>query len=624
MNILNYLLTGYPAKTAWYFPPNSPGSSICFRRIYLLQKALLVLLWLLLIPVVSWSQRSFLDVLSQYETWNNHAIAPTVDNGFFIGNDLKYPPAAEGWERHSFYLSKYDSCGIVEWAKAYSNPDHALYFSDLTELPNGDAIAMGQTGFDDLFLMRINPQGNVLSMLTFDTSNGDQNYSLDIQDGKVMVFGSYYAESGARNFLLVVNEEGQIDWAKSFHRRLGPGGAIFCQDGSFVCVNGNMIYKVNDKGNLEWSQQINSLSPDAANLSEPIESENGYIVAVRNPAQTSQFLIKLNASGQLQWQSDQIPSGFLASSIDRLSNGNIIMVNAFPKDGEGLDGGAPILAEFSPQGELLNQYGFELETIGRFTAPICRAGDQGSVTIKGSYYDQGSFDYVIRLKPAEDLSCVGFSYEDAIVEKAGIDLQPSTTPIATLNFTNTDTSAVNVLDLFLNPENFCEKEVDFGTMDFWDRLQCVDTLTFKSPLVNATYLWEDGSTAGERILKAPGRYLVEATTCRTEFDIAIEIELGLCPCTYYIPNAFSPNGDGVNDIFQAYATCGFKTYDLQIFNRWGELLHESKNPEDGWDGRSRGRLVGQGMYMYALKYSWEIKPGVIQHKIQTGNVAVVR
>lgn len=580
----------------------------------------IVLLWL--IPIVSWSQRSFLDVLNSYETWDNHAITSTPDNGFIIGNDLKFPP--EDWERHGFYLSKYDSCGLIEWAKAYGSPNQALYFTDLTGLPSGEAIAMGQTGFDDLFLMRIDASGAVVNIFTFDTSNGDQNYNIDFQDGKVMVFGSFYADNGARNFLLVVTEDGQIDWARSYHNRLGPGAATYCDDGSFICVNGNVVYKVNEAGNLEWSQQISSLSADGANLSRPVESGNGYVLAVRNPTLATQHLIKLNRSGQIQWQSDQIPSGFLASSIDRLSDDHLVMVNAQPENDEGLDGGAPFLAEFSPEGALLGQYAFDLESLGRFTPPICRAGANRSVTIKGAFYELGNYDYVIRLKPGEDLSCAGIAYDEVIQEKAALELRSLHTPVSNLNFTSSDTTEVTVLDLTFPTERFCEPTVDMGAMEFADTLACVDTVTFRSPLENATYLWKDGSTAAVRLLQAPGQYTVKATTCRTEFDMTIQLKLDICPCNYYIPNAFSPNGDGVNDLFQAFATCAFSNYELQIFDRWGEMLHRTQITEDGWDGTSGGRLVPQGVYMYALKYSWEIYPGVIRDEIKTGSITVVR
>jgi gliding motility-associated-like protein len=584
--------------------------------------SLLTFLCLLFILPDALSQRSFLDILSQYETWDNHAIAPTPDQGFLIANDLKFPP--EGWERHGFYISKYDSCGTVAWAKAYGSPDFALYFNDLTELPNGEAVAMGQTGFDDLFLMRIDAAGSVLSMLTFDTSNGDQNYNLDVRDGKIMVFGSYYADNGARNYLLVVDESGQIDWAKSFHQRRGPGAATFCEDGGFICVNGNLIYKVDQAGNLLWSQELSNLTAADANFSQPVESAGGYVLATRNPELGTQYLFKLSSSGALQWQSGQIPSDFLASSVDRLSDGNLVFVNALPIDEESAFNGAPFLVECSLEGEILAQFSFDLGQIGRFTAPICRAGDQRSLTIKGSYYDQGNFDYVIRLKPGEALTCAGTTYDERISEKANMNFQSVGGSAGNLTFTSSDTAGVQVLDLAFPAEHICEMEVENELLEFEDRVQCTDTLSFRSPLQNATYLWEDGSTAPDRILKAPGQYLLKATTCRTEFDITIDLQQGLCPCEYYIPNAFSPNGDGVNDLFQAYATCDFRAYELQIFNRWGELLYRTQVPEEGWDGRSHGRMVSQGVYTYALKYSWEVTPGVIQDKMNVGTVAIIR
>lgn len=583
---------------------------------------IMVLLLLSVILPDASAQRSLVDILSRYETWDNHAIAPTPDQGFIIGNDLKHPPGE--WERHGFYLSKYDSCGTISWARAYGSPDFALYFNDLVELSNGDAVAMGQTGFDDLFLLRINTTGEVVSMFTFDTSNGDQNYSVDVQGGKMMVFGSFYADSGARNYLLVVNEEGQIDWAKSYHQRRGPGGATACADGSFICVNGNLIYKVAANGDLLWSREVSNLSPKDANLSRPLESDNGYVIAARNPALSTQFLLKLDQAGNIQWQSEQIESGFLPSSIDRLSDGNLVLVNAQPLAEESNVGGAPLIMEYNAEGELISDFTLDLSDFGQFTAPVCRAGDNRLITIMGAFYDQGNYDYVVRLKMGEDPTCAAEYYYGEIFDRAEMSIQSVTGAAGNLNFTSSDTATVQTMDLSFLAEHYCEAQSETATMEFERRVQCTDTTFFKSPLENATYLWEDGATDANRILKAPGQYFLKANTCRTEFDISIEVEQGFCPCEYYIPNAFSPNGDGVNDLFQAYATCGFIDYDLQIFNRWGELLYHSRIPEDGWDGRANGRTVSQGVYTYSINYSWEITPGNVQEKTTVGTIAVIR
>ena len=67
----------------------------------------------------------------------------------------------------------------------------------------------------------------------------------------------------------------------------------------------------------------------------------------------------------------------------------------------------------------------------------------------------------------------------------------------------------------------------------------------------------------------------------------------------YVPNAFSPNGDGTNDIFYVYGD-GIKTLQLRIFNRWGEKVFESDNQSNGWDGTYKGQLQPPGVYVYTV------------------------
>ncbi len=70
----------------------------------------------------------------------------------------------------------------------------------------------------------------------------------------------------------------------------------------------------------------------------------------------------------------------------------------------------------------------------------------------------------------------------------------------------------------------------------------------------------------------------------------------------FIPTGFTPNGDGVNDLFIVRGQT-LNSYDLQIFNQWGGLLFSSKSQETGWDGYSKGQPVGIGTYTYLIAYS---------------------
>ncbi len=84
------------------------------------------------------------------------------------------------------------------------------------------------------------------------------------------------------------------------------------------------------------------------------------------------------------------------------------------------------------------------------------------------------------------------------------------------------------------------------------------------------------------------RYWVSIDSC--QLDISADI---------YIPNAFSPNGDGVNDKLWVYGD-GLESFFWQIFDRWGNLVFESTNQAVGWDGRKKGRDLPVDTYIYSL------------------------
>ena len=69
-----------------------------------------------------------------------------------------------------------------------------------------------------------------------------------------------------------------------------------------------------------------------------------------------------------------------------------------------------------------------------------------------------------------------------------------------------------------------------------------------------------------------------------------------------MPNAFSPNGDGINDMYKAKS--GYQSlveFHAYIFNRWGQKLYEWTNPADGWDGTYNGKDVKEGVYYVLVK-----------------------
>lgn len=124
--------------------------------------------------------------------------------------------------------------------------------------------------------------------------------------------------------------------------------------------------------------------------------------------------------------------------------------------------------------------------------------------------------------------------------------------------------------------------------------------------VAVSYLWHDGSTERTIKTKEKGLYTVvvkDTNGCYNSDSIFIDKDPMALPSDLYMPTAFTPNGDGLNDIFpnNQYQDIGVE-YNLKIFNRWGEKLEDFDSPSMNWDGRSRDLQVQEGVYVYMVTW----------------------
>ena len=76
-----------------------------------------------------------------------------------------------------------------------------------------------------------------------------------------------------------------------------------------------------------------------------------------------------------------------------------------------------------------------------------------------------------------------------------------------------------------------------------------------------------------------------------------------CSGIFYLPNVFSPNGDGVNEmLFISFADENVQPIKFQLFNRWGGVIFETEDPYFQWDGMVDGRRAEAGVYVFMLDY----------------------
>ena len=92
------------------------------------------------------------------------------------------------------------------------------------------------------------------------------------------------------------------------------------------------------------------------------------------------------------------------------------------------------------------------------------------------------------------------------------------------------------------------------------------------------------------------------------------------PYALYAPNAFSPDSDGINDFFKISGQ-GILDFQIEIYNRWGQMVYKSDDLSKGWNGTFNGENLPTGTYVYKIK---NIKNGNGEELVKTGTVALVR
>lgn len=135
--------------------------------------------------------------------------------------------------------------------------------------------------------------------------------------------------------------------------------------------------------------------------------------------------------------------------------------------------------------------------------------------------------------------------------------------------------------------------------------------------------WSDGTAFDKIPVNDTGLYYVTLSELGCTGSDTIKITKRLCDCRIYFPNSFSPNGDGLNDVFLPNRNnCPLKKYRLRIYNRLGQQVFESTNPDIGWNGTFKGAPVALGTYFFYAVYLPE--GSVSKEHTVSGDLTLIR
>lgn len=153
--------------------------------------------------------------------------------------------------------------------------------------------------------------------------------------------------------------------------------------------------------------------------------------------------------------------------------------------------------------------------------------------------------------------------------------------------------------------NYYSPSINLGP----DTIMCIDdTLILNvTSIEGSKYLWQDGSTNDQFTVYAEGKYWVTITNKCGIYNDTISAQFEKCECKPSIPNAFTPNNDGLNDKFGPVLNCKTYQYKFIVVNRFGEAVFKSTSPGEKWNGIYKGQPAEIGTYYFLVEITGPLK-----------------
>ncbi len=251
------------------------------------------------------------------------------------------------------------------------------------------------------------------------------------------------------------------------------------------------------------------------------------------------------------------------------------------------------------------------------------------------------FNDTITISVGEDSSFVDLGPDLTICDQTSITLD-ATTPNATYSWNTGNSESTQealgsglysvTVEINENCFDWDEVALEFKETpqlptigNFEDKCMGTDLeIDGTSPTPAVEYLWSNGSTDAQASINTGGsQSLSISNVCGTstlDFLIA-EIDCSI----YYAPNVFSPNNDGINDVFTLYSTVIEEIISLSVFDRWGNKVFERKNfkaSEElfGWNGSHNNKHCGPGTYAWSAEILFQNN----QKKVKTGSITLIQ
>jgi len=620
-----------------------------FYKIFSTKSTVLLLLFVLLnstvkaqTPSLYWQQYyggSKIDFLG--------LILKTADMGFIIGGhgqstDGDFTGFNNG--ASDFEVLKLDVCGRKIWSKicggnsldllhaVKETTEHGFLLSGYTfstNLPNGY-----HGGVSDAIVCKLDANGNTLWMKTFGGSNGDfLHNSIFFPDSSCMIVGFTSSTNGdgdpqaasKNGWLLKLDKTGNVIW-KKFLGNTGSilydivasndGGFMICGTMTIAGSSNVLLIKIDSSGNQLWEKNYGGSGADFPySIKKTISG--GYILncntksndgdVTGNHGDQDAWVVCVDANGNLLWQK------CIGGSAFELMQGVTILTDdtyVFSGYSNSVDG------DITQNTGQTVAFAFCLNNTGALLWTKCYGGNNrdefygaesnpdGSILLSGftSSSDgdisgnHASGDFML-LKLFTKINRTIDTTDCKPIIINNIIFSSDTIYIVTVKDICNYDSAFIKYNITIKPEFV--KTINDTIINF--REQIILTTAASAPVT-----WTGRGLSCYTCLSpianpanSSNIYIVKTGSgnCTATDTVIINVK---ATDTLFVPSAFTPNGDGKNDIFNALGIVN--DFYMEIYNRWGERIFITNSLLTGWNGTYKGKIQTTGTFAYFIRY----------------------